>query len=122
MIKKYKFPLSMYVIFEKMNVNIYTSERLTQNHYVSVIDNVWYEGVNLFLKNEMMYCFNTLTDISAIDTLKYKTIFPEEDKIGFNRFAMYNIYYMYLLKIRLTLVYFSNKKTKSIDKIYKNAN
>lgn len=122
MLKKYKFPLSMFVIFEKMNTNIYTSDKLTNNHYVVIVDKMWYEGVNLFLKNELMYCTNYLTEISAIDTLKYSTIFPEEEKKTKTRFILYNIYYMYLLKIRLTLVYFINNTAPSIDKIYKNAN
>ena len=122
MLKKYKFPLSMFIIFEHMNVNIYTSDRLTNNHYVSVIDKVWYEGINLFIKNELMYSYNNLTEISAIDSSKYKTVFPEEDKISDNRFILYNVYYMYLLKMRFTLVYFSNKKSNSIERIFKNAN
>jgi hypothetical protein len=104
-----------------MNVSIYTSDRLTNNHYVSVIDKVWYEGINLFLKNELMYSYNNLTEISAIDSSKYKTVFPEEEKTNDNRFILYNVYYMYLLKMRFTLVYFSNKKISSVERIFKNA-
>lgn len=123
MLKKYKFPLSLFVIFEHSNVNIYTSEKLTNNHYVMVVDKVWYEGMNLFIKNELMYGYNMLTDMSAIDTLKYNNIFPTtEDTENNYRYVLYNIYYMYLLKLRITLVYFTDKTISSIDKIFKNAN
>jgi NADH-quinone oxidoreductase subunit C len=121
MLKKYKFPLSMFVVFEKTNVSIYTSEKLTDNHYVMIIDKNWYEGMNFFLKNELMYNYSMLTDISAIDTSKYDEVFPETDSNN-NRFILYNIYYMYLLKLRVTLVYMTNKTINSIDKIFKNAN
>jgi len=122
MLKKYKFPLSIFVVFEHTNVSIYTSEHLTNNHYVMMIDKSWYEGMNLFIKNELMYGYSTLTEISAIDTLKYDTIFPETENNTNNRFILYNIYYMYLLKLRITLVYLTNKNIPSIDKVFKNAN
>jgi NADH:ubiquinone oxidoreductase subunit C len=38
-----------------------------------------------------------------------------------NRFIMYNTYYIYLSKIRLTIFQNINKQVKSVDSIYPNA-
>lgn len=122
MLKKYKFPLSIFIVFEKMIADIYTSNRLTANHYVSIIDKNWYESINFFLKNELMHNYCMLTEMSAIDTIYYDDIFPESDNETNSRFILYNVYYMYFIKTRLTFVYFADKNIKSIDKIFKNAN
>jgi len=65
-------------------------------------------------------------EASAIDALKYSDILPEVDIILHNnRFIVFNIYYIYLTKIRLTFVVnFNgvNSQYQSIEKLYKNAN
>lgn len=122
MLKGYKFPLSMFLVFEKMDIKIYTSDKLTNNHYVCLIDKSWYKGLNLFLKNELFYNFNYLTDTSVIDTIKYKKTFPKTQFTNLNRFILYNVYYMYHIKLRMTLVYYTNYQIQSIDKIFKNSN
>lgn len=121
--KKYQFPINIFLVFEKINPIIYTSESLTLNHYLCFIPNEWYYGINLFLKKELFYNFSSLIEISAIDTLKYNNLFPHHETFNKNnRFIIYNIYYCYWIKVRLTLFQFSNKQIKSIDTIYKNAN
>lgn len=123
MLKKYRFPMNIFVVFEKTNPIVYTSNKLTKNHYVCFIDKNWYVGINLFLKNELFYSFSTLTEMSAIDTLKYSKIFPESEYLNKNnRFLVYNIYYTYYAKTRLTFVCSTDYKMNSIDSIYKNAN
>lgn len=126
MYKKYQFPLNMFLVFEKVTPIIYTSEVLTPNHYVCFIPVKWFFNINQFIKNELFYSFSTLTEISAIDTLKYNKILPDIDIIlNKNKFIIYNIYYVYFIKIRLTLIInYSDQKntTTSIEKIYKNAN
>lgn len=119
---KYKFPINIFVVFEKMNPIIYTSQVLTSNHYVCFIPNNWYYGVNLFLKKELFYNLSCLTDISVIDTLKYNEIIPKHEIFNPNdRFIVYNIYYFYFIKIRLTIMQSTNNNISSIDNIYKNA-
>jgi hypothetical protein len=121
--KKYQFPINLFIVFEKINPVIYTSQKLTPNHYVCFIPSDWYYGINIFLKKEIFYSFSFLTEISAIDTLKYNNIIPKNEFFNSNsRFLVYNIYYMYLLKLRLTLIQNTNKKIESIDMLYKNAN
>jgi NADH dehydrogenase (ubiquinone) Fe-S protein 3 len=121
--KKYKFPMNIFVVFEKLNPIVFTSNKLPNNHFVCFIDKNWYVGVNLFLKNELFYSFSTLTEISAIDTLKYTKIFPENEYFNKNnRFIMFNVYYTYFAKIRLTLLCSVDRNIQSIESIYKNAN
>lgn len=121
--KKYQFPISIFIVFEKINPMIYTSQKLTPNHFVCFIPTNWYYAINVYLKKDLFYNFSTLTDISAIDTLKYNNVIPKNEFFNSNnRFLIYNIYYMYTLKLRLTLMQNINKNTDSIDTIYKNAN
>jgi NADH:ubiquinone oxidoreductase subunit C len=122
MLYKYKFPINIFLVFEKINPIVYTSEKLTPNHYVVFLENKWMYSVNLFLKNELFYNNSTLTEMSAIDTLKYNNIFPEINFLKKNRLMIYNIYYTYFAKIRLTLITSTKNSIESIDKIYKNAN
>lgn len=124
MFKKYQFPMNIFIVFEKVKPIVYTSNVLTPNHYVCFIQAKDYYPINQFLKNELFYNFSMLTDISAIDTLKFNKILPEIDAhFNNNRFIVYNIYYFYKTKIRITLVVnsFESLKFKSIEKIYKNS-
>lgn len=104
-----------------MNPLIFTSNKITKNNFVCFIEKKWYIGVNLFLKNELFYSMSMISDMSTIDTLKYNRIFQNkfQDK---NRFLMFNLYYFYTIKIRLTLMFISKKNTPSIDSLYKNSN
>lgn len=121
--KKYQFPLNIFIVFEKLNPVVYTSNSLTNNHYVCYIPNNWYYGINIFIKKELFFNFSYLTDISAIDTLNF-----EKNIINLNifnnnkRFIMYNTYYLYFCKIRLSLFQAINKNIESIDSIYPNSN
>ena len=77
-LKKYQFPINLFVVFEKLNVMIYTSQLLTANHYVCFINKNWFYPLNIFLKNELFLNYSYLTEISCIDTLKYNNILPEK--------------------------------------------
>lgn len=119
--KKYQFPINLFIIFEKINPVIYTSQILTPNHYVCFLPNKWYYGFNLVLKKELFFNFSNLTDMSCIDTLKYDKFIPEQTLLNKKRFLLYNIYYFYWIKVRFTLIQFSESRVESIDSIYKNA-
>ncbi len=120
--KKYNFPVSIFIVFEKINPIVFTSKKLTKNHYVFFVDNNWYAGINFFLKNELFLNMSTLTEMSAIDTLKYSNFFSENELIKKNRFMLYNIYYTYFFKIRLTVLTSLGTKVQSIENLFKNAN
>lgn len=122
-LKKFTFPTNIYVCFEKLEPIIYTSKKLTKNHFVCFINQNWYIGINIFIKNELFYSFSNLLEMSVIDTLKYNKILPTEELENFNkRFIFFNIYYCYFIKIRLTLLTTINKNIESIDYIYQNSN
>lgn len=123
MIKAYKFPLNIFIVFEKLNPVVYTSEILPKNHFVCFIDKNWYYGVNAFLKNELFYSLSTLNEMSFVDTLKYNNIIPNTNISNkLNRFVLFNTYYTYFAKIRLTLMVSTNDSIVSIENLYKNAN
>jgi len=121
-LKKYQFPINLFLVFEKTNVMIYTSQLLTPNHYIIYINKNWLKSINIFIKNELFFNYSQLTDISCIDTIKYNNIISNKKIFNSNnRFIIYNIYYMYFLKIRLSLIQLSNLNVESVDSIYPNA-
>jgi len=126
MLKKYQFPMQLYLIFEHLEPIVYTSDNLTANHYVMFIpSNYSYNFVGV-LKNEIFFSFNYLAEISAIDTLKYSKFLPNIDSIFFrNRIVLFYIFYTYYLKLRLTLFTTTSAistKIYSIESYYKNSN
>lgn len=117
--------MNIFMVFEKVTPIVYTSSVLTPNHYVCFVDAKSYGQINYFLKNELFYNFSMLSEISAIDTLKFSDIIPNIDNFFYkNRFLKYSIYYFYTTKIRLTLVTSLDNAYKevSIDTLYMNAN
>lgn len=122
---KYKFPLQLYMIFENMEPMVFTHDNLTPNHFVMLIPADQIYNLSCVFKNEVFFSLSYLTEISAVDTLKFSKFLPEIDTIfSKNRLIIYYIFYMYFLKIRITLFAFY-KNTKdvipSIDKNYENA-
>ncbi len=123
--KKYKNPLVLFLVFEKLTPMFYTSEVLKPNHYICVINSKWFYSINNFIKKDVFFNFSTLIEMSAIDTYKYTQIIPNLNiKTVSRRLLVYYIYYCYFNKIRLTLSYMSglNIKQPSIEKVFKNAN
>lgn len=122
---KYKNPLILFLIFEKINTIFFTSEVLKPNHYVCLIPSKWFYSINLILKKELFFNFSSLIEMSTIDTLKYSYILPNNiGKTTNNRLLTYYSYYSYFNKIRVTLMYFNNfnSSNSSIEKLFKNAN
>jgi len=125
MFRKYQFPMNIFIVFEKLNPIIYTSNVMTPNHYVCFVPNYCWFSLNKFLKGEIFYNFSFLNEASAIDTLKYSNILPETDiQLNLNRHIIYYNYYIYHTKIRLTFIlnFSDNSSIISIDKVYKNSN
>lgn len=126
MYKKHQIPLNIFIIFEKVNPIIFTANTMTNNSYICVIPNNWFVPINQLLKSELNLSSSTLIENSAIDTLKYTSVFKELSLIlNNNRLIVYYIYYIYFTKTRLTfLLNFNNTNTSltSIDKYFKNSN
>jgi NADH dehydrogenase (ubiquinone) Fe-S protein 3 len=123
--KKYKSPLSLFVVFEKLNPIFFTSEVLKPNHYICFINSKWFYAINIFLKKDVFYNFSSLIEMSAIDTYKYTQLIPSLSiKSSSNRLLVYYLYYCYFTKIKLTLAYLTNlnRNQSSVEKLFKNAN
>lgn len=123
--KKYKNPVSIYLVFEKINPIFYTSEVLKPNHYICVVNKNWLYPIASFLKGDVFFNFSSLTEMSCIDTVKYSQIIPNINiKNNSERLLTYFIYYSYFNKIRITFMYLTGFKSKisSIEKKFKNAN
>lgn len=124
MFKKYKFPLNLFLIFEKIEPIVYTSECITNNHYAIIIPNNWYFSFIKLIRNELFFNSSTLIEQSCVD-LKNFASFNDNFNINFlkKKILFYNIFYFYFLKIRLSLFLgINNECVQSIDTIYENAN
>lgn len=114
------------MIFENLEPLVYTNQKLTPNHYVILIPNEEIFNVSCVLKNEVFFGFNFLCEMSAIDTLKYSKFLPDLNVLfKKNRVILYYIFYLYMLKIRLTFFTFVNERANrvmSIENNFPNAN
>lgn len=123
--KKYTMPLQLFVILEKVNPIIFTSEVLVPNHYIVFVNKKYLVSLSKILKNEFFTSKSALIENSCVDTLFYNKINNTIPIFSKNRFFVYYIYYLYTLKMRLTII-INNDSTinniKSIDFLYKNAN
>lgn len=127
MLAKYKIPTHLFIIFEKLPIQLWTSSSNQPNHYYIHVPSKWFYALNIFFKRDM-HCWNsTLLDSSAVDCSNFK---KQGSKIDHffrnNNIVVFYVYYFYFLKIKLNLSFFYNfyKKPgiRSIDRLYKNAN
>lgn len=126
MYKKYTFPLHLFVVFEKINSKLWSSNILKPNNYFLFIDNRWFYSLNLFFKNELLLSNSYLAETFAVDTLKF-TKFNDILNNFFNkhRILLFYSYYFYSIKVKLHVVllvnFFLKEGLTSIDLIYNNA-
>lgn len=125
MFKKYKFPLNLFLIFEKLNPIVFTSECLTLNHYIIFLPKLWLYSFCKVLRGEIFFSSNYLIDHSAIDT-KYYDKLNDNFRLVCNgkRLVVFSTFYFYFIKIKISL--FTNinvnESLNSLDKLYPNAN
>ena len=124
---KYKIPTHMFVIFEKLQIQLWTSTSNQPNHFFIHIPQKWVYSLNIFFKRDLSMWNSTLLEHSAVDCSHFK---KQNTKLDYffnqNNLIVFYVYYFYFLKIKINLSYFYNfyKKTPvhSIEKLYKNAN
>lgn len=126
--KKYTQPLQIFIVFEKLNSNIWLSKKLNINHSLLLIPNNWFYAINTFFKKELFLNNSTLIENTAIDTSNYNIQINQFNLLNnFNSnnvVVLYN-YYNYFTKNKITLLILLNKFSKSIDSIdrlFSNAN
>lgn len=127
MYKKYIFPINIFIVFEKLNTNIWSSKILKPNHFFLLINQEWFYALNILFKYDLFLNNSILVENSAIDTLKFSKLNKDLDFFfKKNRIVIYYSYYFYNLKLKLNVIllnnFFKKNKINSIDKIYKNAN
>jgi NADH:ubiquinone oxidoreductase subunit C len=126
---KYQFPLFLFLILEKSNINFWTSKVNSPNHFYCMIDKNWIYLVNQLLRKEFFLNSSMLIENSAIDCnyLNKNNVFLNFNGLLSNNLIVYYMYYILNLKLRLTFLFLpsSNQNISSInsiDKIFKNAN
>lgn len=125
MFKKYKFPLNLFLIFEKINPIVYTSECITSNHYIIFLPKEWLFSVTKVLRNELFFSSNYLVEHSSIDAKNY-TKLNENVNLFFNQNQLitYSIFHFYTIKTKLTFFTSADylENIPSVDSLYLNAN
>ena len=127
MYKKYKFPLQIFLILEKMNILFWNSKSLSPNSYICLINYKWFYTLNLILKNELFLNNSTLIENTAIDN-RFLNNFNNKLHFFFNNNKNLNYYLYYFFNLKLKILFLINSKNNykpylySIDKLYLNAN
>lgn len=125
MYKKYTIPISIFVVFENVNVVAWTSKSFYNNSYILYLNKSWFYSLNLFFKNEIFFSNSTLLENSAIDNKNNFNFLKKFDVFLKNTILLFYVYYFFSLKVKLLLftTYNNNnlKKLNSIDKLFKSA-
>lgn len=122
--KNYQMPLQLFIIIEKSNPAIFTADTSIPNHYILYINKNHFFLTAAILKNEFFASKSSLIESSAIDSLNYNNFSNITSFVNLNRIMPFYLYYLYSLKIRLTIILNNenNGSINSIDKLYKNSN
>ena len=124
---KYKAPLQIFIILEKLNIQVWTSKSNLPNTFFLLIPQKWFFTLNNIFKFEINFWNSYLVEMSAVDCSNYKdnNIF---NNIFFskNKLIVFYLYFFFFLKIKLKVLFFFNffKKNNiiSIDSLFNNAN
>lgn len=123
---KYKQPIHLFLIFEKINIFLWYSKKLNINHNIILLPNSWNYTLNLFIRNDLFLSNNSLIEASAIDLSNIKNN-TESNLNIFNRNVntiLFFHYYNYFFKNKMTFMYILNSKKykiNSIDRLFENA-
>ena len=100
---QYKFPLHIFLIFEKIETTIFINNKLTPNHYCLIILPKWFFIFQKILKNELFTSSNSILEMSSIDNLFFN---KNINNVFYNsrRFTLFTNYYLYFLKTKLSVL------------------
>ncbi len=121
--KNYQMPLQLFLILEKSNPIVFTTETCVPNHYLVYMNKNNFFLATAILKNEFFSSKSSLIESTAIDSLNYNSISAETNISNITRILPFYLFYLYSTKIRLTIILnnSNNSSIESIDKLYKNA-
>ena len=126
MMSKYKTPIQLFVVFEKMQIQLWTSTASNPNFFHVHIPQKWFYSINIYFKKNIFFTNSNLIDSSAVDCSNYKNTDVKLDYFLINnKLIVFYVYYFYYLKIKINLSLIYNFLTKShfqsIDLVYNNA-
>jgi len=124
---KYKIPLQVFIILEKINIQVWTSKSNLPNTFFLLLPQKWFFTLNNIFKFEINFFNSYLVDMSAIDCSNYKDKDFYKNIFFFkNKLIIFYIYYFMFLKIKLNVLFFFNffkeNNLLSIDGIFLNSN
>lgn len=121
MIRNNLFPIQIFVILEKINLNIWTNFLINKNIFFLFIKKNWIILLSHILKHELFLNSNSLIESSYID---FNSFFLKNfNFLKFKGMLFLNIF-IYQLKIKLIIFTFNNSTYQSfysLDKIFLNA-
>lgn len=122
----HKFPIQIFIIFEKIKIQTWTSKSNLPNNYFIHLPKKWLFNINNLFKFELFFWNSSLTDLSAIDYSNFNDKSNSNNFFLKDGFVLFFLYYFFFLKIKLNITVsfkpFSKESLKSIDLIYFNAN
>jgi len=122
----HKFPMQIFIIFEKIKIQTWTSKSNLPNNYFIHLPKKWLFSINNLFKFELFFWNSSLVDLSAIDYSNFSNSSKSDIfffKDGYVLFFLYNFFFL-KIKLNITTSFkpFSKEFLKSIDLIYFNAN
>jgi len=121
MLEKKKFPIQIFIILEKVNLNFWTNKLNSSNLFFLYFAKSWMIPFINILKNEVFLNNSTLIEMSYID---YNNYFLKNFNFLKFKGMLYVNFYIYQLKLKLIVFFLNNQKIQnfpSIDKLYLNA-
>jgi len=122
----HKFPIQIFIIFEKIKIQTWTSKSNLPNNYFIHLPKKWLFNIYNLFKFELFFWNSSLTDLSAIDYSNFNDKSNSNNFFLKDGFVLFFLYYFFFLKIKLNITVsfkpFSKESLKSIDLIYFNAN
>ena len=118
--ERYKFPTQLLLIFERLNIILWTSNLNKNLDYFIIIKAADLKNFFTYIKKSLQTSNSYIIEASSCDTSNYN--YTPFDKKNSLCLTFYTIYF-YLFKIKLTI--FINElsiSTESIDIIYPNCN
>lgn len=121
MMSKNSFPIQLFIVLEKVNINFWTNSLSNKNLFFIFIKKNWIILFSQILKNELFLNNLTLIESSFVDFNSYflKNLYF----LKFKGLLFFN-FYVYQLKLKLIIFSFNNnyfQSFPSLDKIFLNS-
>ena len=92
----HKFPMQIFIIFEKIKIQTWTSKSNLPNNYFIHLPKKWLFSINNLFKFELFFWNSSLVDLSAIDYSNFSNSSKSDIfffKDGYVLFFLYNFFF-----------------------------